>query len=232
MMAGLARSGGTLWIAFVVACATGSDNPDPFGAPQPGSSQGVEPGSSDGSSTGDTGPATTSVSGGSDTGPSVPETESSSSDTGDAAGSTGSSTTGDDASYDPVCGDGIAEGDEVCDGADLDDQTCAGLGFDGGSLACLDDCSGHDTSSCTTDPFCGDGVKNGTEQCDGADLGGETCQSLGWDMGALACTANCTFDTSSCANAACTPIFGNCSQVPCCAGLICLPLEGHHCAPL
>jgi hypothetical protein len=222
-----------LLIACLAACASGSgDGADPFGAaPGPGSSPGA--GSSDGSSTGDASPATTSISG-SETGSSVPETGSSSSaDTGGATDSSGSSTTHeDDASYDPVCGDGIVEGDEVCDGDDLGGQTCVGVGFDGGSLACLGDCSGFDTSSCTTDPFCGDGVKNGTEQCDGADLGGESCQGLGWDMGALGCTANCTFDTSGCANAPCTPIFGNCSQVPCCAGLVCLPLEGHHCAPL
>jgi hypothetical protein len=34
------------------------------------------------------------------------------------------------------------------------------------------------------------------EQCDGADLSGETCVSRGFASGALACTAGCAFDTT------------------------------------
>ncbi|KKK62479.1 hypothetical protein LCGC14_3003920, partial [marine sediment metagenome] len=50
--------------------------------------------------------------------------------------------------------------------------------------------------------FCDDGIISGTEQCDG-NLGGETCQSLGFTSGTLGCfssgSANeCTFDTSGC----------------------------------
>lgn len=36
------------------------------------------------------------------------------------------------------------------------------------------------------------------EQCDGTDLGGETCVSLGYDSGSLACKQDCIFDTSGC----------------------------------
>jgi len=36
------------------------------------------------------------------------------------------------------------------------------------------------------------------EDCDGADLRGETCVSRGFDGGTLACRGNCTFDTSGC----------------------------------
>lgn len=47
-------------------------------------------------------------------------------------------------------------------------------------------------------PGCGDDLVNLVgEQCDGADLGGETCASLGFAGGALAC-AGCTFDTAAC----------------------------------
>jgi len=46
---------------------------------------------------------------------------------------------------------------------------------------------------------CGNGVKEPGEQCDGVDLGGETCISLGGYVGGdLSCTANCTYDTTGC----------------------------------
>jgi len=47
-------------------------------------------------------------------------------------------------------------------------------------------------------PFCGNEVKEEGEQCDGSDLGGETCQSKGYDGGSLSCNADCTFNTSGC----------------------------------
>ena len=46
--------------------------------------------------------------------------------------------------------------------------------------------------------YCGNSVKEGSEQCDGSDLGGATCITRGFDGGALGCKANCTFDTSTC----------------------------------
>jgi hypothetical protein len=36
----------------------------------------------------------------------------------------------------PTCGDGIIDGDEVCDGADLGSETCASQGFSNGPLGC------------------------------------------------------------------------------------------------
>jgi hypothetical protein len=47
-----------------------------------------------------------------------------------------------------TCGDGIAGGAEVCDGAALAGHTCAGIGFDSGPLGCNAACSGFDTSQC------------------------------------------------------------------------------------
>jgi len=45
---------------------------------------------------------------------------------------------------------------------------------------------------------CGNGVLDPGEQCDGSDLGGETCQSQGFVGGTLSCSASCAFDTSAC----------------------------------
>ena len=45
------------------------------------------------------------------------------------------------------CGDGVADMGEACDGADLGGQTCVGLGFSGGTLACTPQCT-HDTFGC------------------------------------------------------------------------------------
>jgi hypothetical protein len=50
-----------------------------------------------------------------------------------------------------VCGNGVADGDEQCDGSDLDGQTCQGLGYTlGGTLACDAGC-GFNTSGCATE---------------------------------------------------------------------------------
>jgi hypothetical protein len=59
---------------------------------------------------------------------------------------------------------------------------------------------------------CEDGLRTAQEQCDGTDLGGATCASLGYLSGALACTAGCAFDTSGCVpvsfNPAAFPVTG------------------------
>jgi len=49
------------------------------------------------------------------------------------------------------CGDGARQGDEVCDGEELGDATCADEGFSGGVLACSDSCA-FDTSGCIQCP--------------------------------------------------------------------------------
>jgi len=49
----------------------------------------------------------------------------------------------------PICGDGvIMSPHESCDGLFLNDQTCASLGYTGGSLACETFCR-HDIANCT-----------------------------------------------------------------------------------
>jgi ELWxxDGT repeat protein len=48
--------------------------------------------------------------------------------------------------------------------------------------------------------LCGNGVREGSEECDGLDLGGATCASLGLGpaTGTLGCSANCTFSGDFC----------------------------------
>ncbi|MBN2331299.1 MAG: S8 family serine peptidase [Candidatus Aenigmarchaeota archaeon] len=49
--------------------------------------------------------------------------------------------------------------------------------------------------------YCGNGVVDDqAEECDGGDMDGETCDSLGYDYGSLGCTGSCLFDTSDCHN--------------------------------
>src|SRR6056297_191889 len=57
----------------------------------------------------------------------------------------------------------------------------------GRSVRCLRD----------SDSFCGDGIVEGTEECDGDNMDGNSCTSLGYDGGTLGCQ-NCTYDTSDC----------------------------------
>lgn len=49
---------------------------------------------------------------------------------------------------------------------------------------------------------CGNGAVD-AESCDGADLGGQSCGSLGLGSGTLACDATCGFDTSACVAPTC-----------------------------
>ncbi len=45
---------------------------------------------------------------------------------------------------------------------------------------------------------CGNSIKEGIEQCDGTDLGGESCTARGFNSGILTCSLNCTFETAQC----------------------------------
>lgn len=191
-----------------------------------------------------------------------------------------------------VCGDGVVEAPEECDGADLAGQTCATLGFTGGTLTCAANCAfdktqcvsescgdgiknggeecdcGQQGAPCTSEqlgdvacsnllapsngfyhggtlscgsPFsclfntagciwCGDGVRNGPEACEGADLGGQTCAGLGFTGGTLACNSNCTHNTIGCFTAVCGDGQCNGSEDSCSCPADC-PDDPNTCSP-
>lgn len=101
-----------------------------------------------------------------------------------------------------ICGDLTrdAEFDEECDTMDLGGLTdCQQLGFyDPGPLRCNALCS-FDRTVCTG--FCGDGVVNGGEICDGSPPE-ERCIDFGYDAGPIAC-----------ATGACGPSFASCARL-------------------
>lgn len=51
---------------------------------------------------------------------------------------------------------------------------------------------------------CGTNAVHPGEECDGTDLDGQSCETLGFASGTLACNVDCTFDTSTC-----VPFTGN-----------------------
>jgi cysteine-rich repeat protein/YVTN family beta-propeller protein len=115
------------------------------------------------------------------------------------------------------CGDGVTDSGETCDdGNAANDDACldtceAASCGDGYVRTGVEDCddggSNSDTlaDACRLDcssPSCGDGVADGGEACDGADLSGATCQGEGYAGGTLGCDASCGFDAASCSTAA------------------------------
>lgn len=85
---------------------------------------------------------------------------------------------------------------EVCDGTDLGGATCTsalGIAAASGTLLCDPDCKGFNTNNCY---FCGDGLRNGNEQCEGAGTTA-SCTLLGYTSGLMTCR-NCQYDQSAC----------------------------------
>lgn len=125
-------------------------------------------------------------------------------DNGDADSSTGDATdttdtAGTSTGRVPQCNDGTVDPGEQCDGENLDGWTCEGLGLDGGDLGCdMASCT-FDTADCMPMGGCGDGMIGPDELCDGANLQGFDCESLGFSGGTLGCDPiTCTFDASAC----------------------------------
>ncbi|MFH2006358.1 MAG: lamin tail domain-containing protein [bacterium] len=95
-----------------------------------------------------------------------------------------------------TCGNAQLDGTEVCDGTELDGETCISQGFYSGSLACASNCGSFVTTGCSG--YCGDTTRNGTEECDTADFGTATCGDYGFYSGSLTCDSSCVIDSSGC----------------------------------
>lgn len=108
----------------------------------------------------------------------------------DACSPPSESCNGEDDDCDGACDDGFT----CCEGSTRD---CTAFGFFAGTAVCRAGCGSWNTTPCTN---CGNGTRNTGEACDGVDLGGEDCTSIGMGFGSgtLRCAAGCAFDTSSC----------------------------------
>lgn len=76
--------------------------------------------------------------------------------------------------------------------------------FEAYLVQCSDDttaASGGAALPAYTESQCGNGSIDAPEQCDGANLAGASCTSLGFPGGTLGCSAGCGFDVSGCAPA-------------------------------
>ena len=133
------------------------------------------------------------------------------------------------------CGDGVKNGSEECDdGNAINTDACTtscknsycGDGYvysvkemcDEGSkngTACTANygltcnyCNYNCTYAAVTGPYCGDGVKNGGEECDGKDYASKTCKdynlknptetALKIEVNGLSCDTSCKINTSKC----------------------------------
>jgi hypothetical protein len=133
-----------------------------------------------------------------------------------------------------VCGDGLCSVDEdplTCP-ADCPSQCGDGLCSGAEKVAnCWMDCGScgdgvcdpsENQSTCPVDraPICGDAAVESTEECEAGVPLADTCESLGWDEGTLACNpSTCTYDTSHCSENQCLPRWASCSSdADCCSG--------------
>jgi hypothetical protein len=80
------------------------------------------------------------------------------------------------------------------------------------------DAADSSSSSGAAAQLCGNELREGTEECDGGDVGGETCPSIDPDFGdgMLQCETDCTFDVTAC----CVRTGGSCTQADQCCGAL------------
>jgi alpha-tubulin suppressor-like RCC1 family protein len=98
-----------------------------------------------------------------------------------------------------LCGNGNIDGQEECDGLNIDGENCESLGYlqadEMSQPICNNDCT-FNTITCWGGK-CGNAIVENGESCDGEFLSDETCESLGFAGGTLGCSCP-DFDTSEC----------------------------------
>ena len=100
------------------------------------------------------------------------------------------------------CGNGQIDEGESCDGSNLNGKTCADLMVGAtGNLLCDSSCR-FVTTGCTvsSNDVCGDGIIGASEDCEGSNLNGKTCETeFPGSTGTLACDpTTCKFVQNSC----------------------------------
>lgn len=134
------------------------------------------------------------------------------------------------------CGNGVIDEGEACDGRVLPPDTpdCTMLGFGEGIPGCVDDCSTLNYTVCPAYDECGNMAVALGEQCDGINFGAMTsCDEFPNLTGdGLACTEQCTYDTSACmvcreSQQACDPPTDTC----CNSGDVCAAVA-RKCCPM
>lgn len=181
-------------------------------------------GEEDGDASGDSGGSTDEGSG---------ESESTETTGTDTDGAEGETTTGDTTSTDDggaLCGDGLIEPPEVCDGTNLAGQDCAGLGYDAGVLACAPDCSSLDSSACVNDPQPGSGLYSqclqdadcpGLSGCATYTEEGQVNPSDGFCTQLCSSNAQCSADVGGSATPLCNDSMNAFCQLDCSEGKTC-----------
>lgn len=105
-----------------------------------------------------------------------------------------------------ICGNGILEPGEFCDGDLYNDEldlTCNSWwsGFTNGNLVCDENCN-FSLENCTAENHCGDGLIGDNEYCDGKAIMLDITSCADWSVryssGKVSCFDNCTLDNSEC----------------------------------
>ncbi|MBR9676608.1 hypothetical protein GOV04_00515 [Candidatus Woesearchaeota archaeon] len=86
------------------------------------------------------------------------------------------------------------------DGSNCSSSICTSRIYNGTANTFTCNVTGFSEYTIIEGPYCSNGVRDGTDQCDGTDFGPFTCSSYGFNTGSLTCTGSCTIDNSGCSN--------------------------------
>lgn len=107
----------------------------------------------------------------------------------------------------PVCGNGIIEPGEYCDGDVKDCIAIDSYKFSSGKAKCNTVCSGYRTQTCDSKPVCGNGVKESGEYCDRDSKSCTAIDPYSYSGGTAYCNSYCSgYDMTYCVY---KPVCGN-----------------------